>query len=171
MHNSTSGASLRVYEKVLKEPKHLHCVREEVSCLDEEAFGKFLKRSGRAQSVAKRVIMQVAEFERYLREQRNCKDLNEASSEDLEAFIPYVDEKKKGSAKKYLHSIRYYYDYASNKEMRSLAGQLRKQRITQAPFLLRDFRGTNPAHIEKLAALGIKNVKQMLDAGRTRKGR
>lgn len=142
-----------------------------MSSLDEQAFEKFLKRGGRSQSVAKRVIMQVTEFERYLREKRNCKDLNKASSEDLEAFVSYIDEKKKGSAKKYLHSICYYYDYATNEEMRNLAGRLRRQRITQTPFPLRDFRGINQAHVEKLATLGIRTVKDMLEAGRTHKAR
>jgi len=142
-----------------------------VSFLNEEAFWKFLKQGGRSQSAAKRVVVQVAEFERYLREQRDCKDLDKASPEDLEAFVSYVDEKKKGSAKKYLHSIRYYYDYASKEEMRNLAGRLRKQRITQTPFPLREFRGINLAYVEKLAVVGIENVKEMLEAGRTRKAR
>lgn len=39
------------------------------------------------------------------------------------------------------------------------------------PFKLRDFRGVEAAHIEKLAALGIKNAEQMLSAGRTKEQR
>lgn len=130
-----------------------------------------MKQGGRSQSAAKRIVVQVAEYERYLREERGCKEFDKASPEDLKAFVSYIEEKRKGSAKKYLHSIRYYYDYASNEEMRNLAGRLRKQRITQTPFPLRDFRGVYPTHVEKLVALGIRNVKDMLKAGRTRKER
>jgi hypothetical protein len=139
--------------------------------LDKEAFGKFLKKGGRSQSVVKRVITQVAEFKRYLREERDRTELYKATPEDLEAFVLYAEERRKGSGRKYLHSIRYYYDYASNEEMRNLAGRLRKQRITQTPFPLRDFRGVNSAHVTKLATLGIRNVKDMLKAGRTRETR
>jgi hypothetical protein len=144
---------------------------EEASSSDEEAFRKFLKRGGRPQSTIKRVVAQVIEFKRYLREEREYNELDTTCPEDLEAFVSYVEEKRKGAARTYLHSIRYYYDYASNEEMRNLAGKLRQQRIEQTPFPLRDFRGINPTHVEKLAALGIRNVKDMLNAGRTRKGR
>lgn len=139
--------------------------------LNEEGFGKFLKRGGRSQSAAKRVVAQVAEYEQYLREKRDRKEIDKAESADLRAFVSFVEERKKGSAKKYLHSIRYYYDYSSNEEMRNLAGSLRKQRITQKPFPLGDFRGINPTHVKKLAALGVRNVKDMLEAGLTRKAR
>jgi predicted flap endonuclease-1-like 5' DNA nuclease len=139
--------------------------------LDEEAFSKFLKRGGRSQNAAKRVIVQVTEYERYLKEKRNRKKPEQASPEDLEAFVSFVEEKQKGSTKKYLHGIRYYYDYVSNEQMRNLAGKLRRQRITQKPFSLKDFRGINPVYVEKLAALGIRSVKDMFEAGRTRRAR
>lgn len=35
------------------------------------------------------------------------------------------------------------------------------------PFKLKEFRGVNPEHIARLAALGIKTADQMLAAGRT----
>ena len=35
------------------------------------------------------------------------------------------------------------------------------------PFRLREFRGVNPEHVERLAAKGIKNAEQMLAAGQT----
>jgi site-specific recombinase XerD len=142
-----------------------------MSSLNVEAFEKFLKKGGRSPNVVKKVIAQVDAFRRYLLEERGCKNIEEAGAEDLEAFVSFVEEKKKGSAKKYLHSIHYYYDYTSNEEMRDLAGKLRRQRIMEAPFPLEDFRGINQAHVEKLAGIGVRNVKDMLVAGRTRKAR
>lgn len=123
---------------------------KEVSPLDEEAFQKFLKRGGRSPPAAKRVIAQVIAYEQYLREERNAKELNKASPEDLEAFVSHVEAEKKGAAKKYLHSIRYYYEYTSNNEMRSLAAGLRKQRITQTPFPLKDFLKIDPSTLKNL---------------------
>jgi hypothetical protein len=39
------------------------------------------------------------------------------------------------------------------------------------PFKLRDFRGLNPAHVEALAARGIKTAEKMLAVGATSEGR
>jgi len=41
----------------------------------------------------------------------------------------------------------------------------------QNPFRLREFRGVNPVHIERLEARGIKRAEQMLAAGCTKKQR
>jgi len=142
-----------------------------VTSLDEEAFQKFLKRGGRSPRVAKTVIAIVLKYEQYLREERHLKGLDKAKPEDLEAFVSYADGKKKGASKKYLHGIRYYYEYTGNKKMRELASNLRQQRIKQAPFPLRDFLKINPAYIEKLEVLGIRNANQMLTAGKTPKKR
>jgi len=139
--------------------------------LDEEAFQKFLKQGGRSPSAAKRVIAQVFTYEQYLRKECDRKELDRASAEDLETFVSHVEAEKKGAAKKYLHSIRYYYEYTSNNEMCNLAASLRRQRIKQTPFPLKDFLKINPAHIEKLKAIGIRNAEQMLNAGKTPRNR
>jgi hypothetical protein len=145
--------------------------KRRVISLDDEDFWKFLKRGGRFESAGKRVIAQMSEYERFLREKRSRKRPDNATPEDLEAFVSFAEEKKKGSAKKYLHSIHYYYEYNSNEKMLNLARNLRRQKITQKPFPLKDFRGVNPTHVKKLVNLGIRNVKDMLEAGRTRKKR
>jgi hypothetical protein len=51
--------------------------------------------------------------------------------------------------------------------MRHLAGALREERIERIPFSLARFRGVDPAHVGALAAVGIKHVKHMIEAGRT----
>jgi len=144
---------------------------KEVTSLDEAAFQKFLKRGGRSPRATKGVIAIALKYEQYLREERDLKELDKAKPEDLEAFVSYIEEKKKDAAKKYLHGIRYYYEYAGNNEMRDLAANLRKQRIKQTAFPLRDFLKIDPTHIEKLEALGIRNANQMLTAGKTPKKR
>lgn len=136
--------------------------------MDEEGFQKFLKRGGRSPSAVKRAIAYATEFEQYLQEQRSRKGLDEACPEDLEAFVSWFEEERNASAKLYLWAIRYYYGYASNKEMSDLARELRDKRIEQASFALKEFRGASPEYVKKLANIGIRNVKQMLEAGRTR---
>jgi len=139
--------------------------------LDEEDFQKFLKRGGRSPRAAKGVIAIVLKYEQYLREERGLKGLDRAKPEDLEAFVSHVEEKKKDTAKKYLHGIHYYYEYTQNNEMRSLASNLRKQRIGQKLFPLRAFLRIDPAYIKKLEAVGIRNANQILTAGKTPKKR
>ena len=99
------------------------------------------------------------------------KGLDEADTADLEAFVALIEQKPKASAKGYLWGIGYYYEYTSNEEMRNFAGILREERIDRRPFPLREFRGVNPEHVEKLAMVGIRNVKEMLEAGKTARGR
>jgi hypothetical protein len=81
--------------------------------------------------------------------------------------VSWFEEKRNASAKLYLWALRYYYEYTFNKEMSDLAGKLRGKRIEQASFALKEFRGVSPEHVKKLADIGIRNVKQMLEAGRT----
>jgi len=133
-------------------------------------FQQFLKRGGRSDSAAARVIRYVGEFRDFLRVQRG-KELDEAQPEDLEAFIAAVEREPKASAKGHLWGIRYYYQYAANEDMRQLAGVLHEERIERRPFSLSGFRGVDPEAVETLAAAGIRNVKQMLDVGKTRSGR
>lgn len=139
--------------------------------MNQEEFQKFLRRGGRSQSAIKRCISYAREFERYLRERRSGKGLEEASAEDLEDFVEWIEKKTKTSAKTYLWALRYYYEYASNELMSNVASELRQRRIKRVPFALEGFRGINPKYVEKLAAVGIRNVEQMLEAGRTRNGR
>lgn len=138
--------------------------------MNEEGFRKFLKRSGRSQSVLKRVITYVKDFERYLQEYRDVKELDEVVSNDLEGFVEWIEKKPKTSAKTHLWAIKYYFQYTSNKTMFKRATELREERTKQGRVLFRmkKFRGVNQGHAEKLTAIGIKTVDQMLEAGRTK---
>jgi putative heme iron utilization protein len=133
----------------------------------EEEFRDFLKKGGRSQSATNRAVRYTKEFEAFLSEQCNGKSLEEVEPEDLDNFVNWLESEPKASAKGHLWGLRYYFEFTSKEEMRGLAGVLREQRIQRTPFLLRDFRGANPKHIEKLAAAGIKNINQMLKRGST----
>ncbi|MDH5495720.1 MAG: DUF4332 domain-containing protein [Candidatus Bathyarchaeota archaeon] len=139
--------------------------------LDEEEFRKFLKRSGRSQSAIKRCVVYMTEFERYLQEYRGGKKPDEACPEDLKAFVLWGEKELKPRVKGYLWSIRYYYEYTSNEGMRKLANEFREQRIKRASFALKRFRGVNAEYVKRLAALGIRNVEEMVESGRTGSGR
>jgi predicted flap endonuclease-1-like 5' DNA nuclease len=110
-------------------------------------------------------------FEEYLQQHRSGKCLGEAGPEDIEAFVAWIEYEPKASAKTHLWALRYYFEFQENQEMRQLAGLLREQRIKRSPFPLKDFQGMDPEHAARLDAAGVKNVKQMLRAGRRPDGR
>jgi len=130
-----------------------------------------LRKGGRSQSAIKRCIVYVREFETYIRNRKGSKKLSEASSENLKDFAEWIEGDSKTSAKTHLWALSYYYEYTSDESMRKLANELRGQRIKRKPFELKKFRGVNPKHVGKLASIGIRNVKQMLEAGKTRANR
>jgi hypothetical protein len=139
--------------------------------MNEAGFDRFLRRSGRSPSAVARCVRYVQEFEQYLRSHRDGRALEEADSGDLEHFVNWIECEPKASAKTHLWALGYYLGYTSNEEMRSLAGTMRAQRIKRTPFPLIKFRGVHPEYVDRLASEGIGNVTQMLEAGRTPKGR
>jgi hypothetical protein len=134
--------------------------------VDEAGFERFLRRGGRSPSATTRCIRYVHVFEQFLQANRDGKTLEKADSTDLELFVASIESEPKASAKTHLWALRYYYEYTSNAEMRSLAGSMREQRIKRTPFPLSGFRGVEPEYADKLASAGIRNVSQMLEAGR-----
>jgi hypothetical protein len=135
--------------------------------VDEAGFDRFLRRGGRSPRAAARCVRYVQEFEQYLHTYRHGKELQEVDAGDLEQFVNWIEREPKASAKTHLWALRYYFEYTSDDEMRSLASALRAQRIKKTPFPLNKFRGVHPEDVDKLASEGIRNVAQMLEAGRT----
>jgi len=139
--------------------------------MNEEALRQFLKRGRRSASAIKRVVTFVQAFEAYLREKRGGRALDEAEPADLRAFVDWVEREPNSSANTHLWALRYYFEFTSNEELRSLVCALRQQRIKRQPFVLGKFRGVDADHVARLAAAGIVDVEQMLQAGRTPQGR
>jgi len=135
--------------------------------MDEAGFGSFLKRGGRSPQAVARCVRCVQQFEEFLRTHRDGRELDEANPSDMEQFVAWIEREPKTSAKTHLWALRYHFEYTANDEMRALASAMRGERVKRAPFSLANFRGVDPGHMEKLASLGIGNVDQMRNAGRT----
>ncbi len=141
--------------------------------MDEEGFKKHLRKSGRSQSAIKRILSFAKVYEEYLMKHRNGIGLDEASPGDLEVFVSWFEKESGDSAKTYLWAIRHYYIFTSNQEMRKATGMLREERVSKKrkPMVLSRFVGVDKKHTEMLASLGIVNINQMLESGRTRDDR
>jgi hypothetical protein len=113
-----------------------------------------------------RVVSLVRDFAGYLHAQHR-KELDAASPEDVAAYAVWIEETPKTSAKGHLHAIGYYYQFTGNEAVRTAAGRLRQERIKRRLFPLKSFRGVRPEDLQALAAAGIRNAEQMLQAGRT----
>jgi hypothetical protein len=135
--------------------------------MDQDAFTAYMRSGGRSASVAARCQRIATDFEQFLRDERGGRSLEDARPEDLEAYVALIEAAPKASAKSQLWALHYYFGFSKNDEMRDLAGTLRQQRIKRKPFALSGFRGVSPEQTQKLAAIGIKNVDQMRQAGRT----
>jgi hypothetical protein len=136
----------------------------------QEGFGGYLRRGGRSENAADRVISNVGQFEQYLREHRG-QQLDEATGEDLEAYVDWFERGTGKSAKGQLWAIRYYAQFCQDDDLAHLAGLLRQKRIKRKAFPLKGFRGVAEDVTGRVAAAGIRNVQQMLTAGATPGGR
>jgi hypothetical protein len=132
--------------------------------MDTQAFLQFLKRGGRKPDVAERILRLVTHFQVFLADQADT-NLDNVKPDHLDTFTIWIE--KEQNAKTYLWAIRYYYQFTNIEEMAGYASQLREERIIRKPFALKDFRGVDPTHIEALRASGIRNIRQMLEAGKT----
>ena len=139
--------------------------------MDEEGFRKYLKRRGKKPKVVDRNVESVRIFASYLQKERN-KDLDDVTKEDLDLYV-FMKEQKKQSAKGALYTLMNYFHYLEDKELLAHANALRDDRTkkTRRIFPIKEFLKVNQEHVKKLAAIGIKNVEQMLEKGKTKKQR
>jgi len=139
--------------------------------MNEAEFRKYLKRRGKKPSVADRNVSILKDFVSYLLEKRE-KDLDLVTTSDIDAFVIEIERKKK-SAKGYLYALMNYFHFAGNKDLLHHTKTLRLERTrrTRRVFPIKEFLGINQDHVKKLAAVGIKNVDQMLKKGKTKKQR
>jgi hypothetical protein len=135
-----------------------------------DEFIKYLKKGGRSANAIERILTYLQEFEQFLLDHRD-QELPKARPEDLQAFVTWIEERPKTSAKLHLWALRYYFAFTGNDELRQLAGMMREQRIKRRPFPIGDFRGLDPHVVEKLSAVGINHVQHILKAGATPEGR
>lgn len=139
--------------------------------MDEKGFREFSRKRGRSRSAIKSCIGFVKKFENYLQEYKGIKGIDEATQDDIRDFVSWGKKELK-SINSYLWGIHRYYEFTSDKNMYKLALDLRRQEIekrrgTRRPLNLKKIQGVASKHAARLESLGIINVKQMVEAGKT----
>jgi len=139
--------------------------------MNEGEFRKYLKRRGKRPAVVDRNVDALKDFISYLHEKRE-KDLDNVTTDDLDAFVKEIESKKQ-SAKGYLYVLMNYFHFLGKKDLLHRTNTLRDERTqkTRRIFPIKEFTHINQNHVRKLAAIGIKNVEQMLEKGKTKKQR
>jgi site-specific recombinase XerD len=143
-----------------------------VAGMNETGFREFLRKQGRSKSTIESCAGFVNKFEDYLQEHRGIKGIDEATPGDLREFISWGKKERK-SINSYLWAIHRYYEFTSDKKMYKAALDLRRHEIEnrrgkRKPLNLRMIQGVSSEHVERLKSLGITNVRQMIEAGRTK---
>jgi hypothetical protein len=140
--------------------------------MDENAFRRHLKRQGKRVHVIDGLLDQVRRFEDFLaRQQRN--ELDAATPQDLHDYVAELQTRHPGKIKTRIRGLGLYYQFAGNPQLASLAAAIREREIakTRRVFKLKEFRGVNLEYVNQLESVGIVNVEQMLQAGKTPDGR
>jgi predicted RecB family nuclease len=108
------------------------------------------------------------EFEKFLIKIEPTKSIEETTDEDLEEFVIWskVEDKNTNTC---LWAIAHYFTFLSIEELAKKASQLRKSEIKRQPLSLKEIRGLLVGDIDKLAKVGIGNVKELLEATKTPK--
>lgn len=139
--------------------------------MNEEEFRKYLKRRGKKSSVADRNVRVLRGFISYLHEKRE-RSLDNVTASDIDAFVLEIESKKQ-SAKGYLYVLMNYFHFLDKKDLLQHTNALRDKRTKKSRriFPIKEFLNIDQDHVKRLAAIGIKNVEQMLERGNTKKQR
>ncbi|GAH31353.1 unnamed protein product, partial [marine sediment metagenome] len=119
-----------------------------------------------------RNVLAMRKFLSYLKEERK-KKLDEITSEDILAYVETIEKDKKQSAKGSLYVLMNYFKFIEDEKLLSVTIDLREERTKKSRriFPIREFLNINPNYVKKLGEIGIKNVEQMLEKGKTVKQR
>ncbi|MHA1223820.1 MAG: DUF4332 domain-containing protein [Candidatus Heimdallarchaeaceae archaeon] len=135
---------------------------------EEEEFRKYLRRKGKKPHVVDAMIKAASDFSTFLQEERK-KQLDEVDKEDIAHYVEKYEQDTKKSAKIPLYKLMNFFSFLENDELAIFSGKLREERTkkTRRVFPLREFLNVDPNHVKKLAEIGIRNVEQMLESGKT----
>jgi hypothetical protein len=137
--------------------------------MDEEGFTSYLKKKRKSARTIEACVGNARIFEDYVK--RIGKASSETLEEDLDQFVSTV--LKRESVAKFMWTLQYYFSFIGNEELLKHSQRIREAYTAKKrkPFKLKDFKGANQDTIEKLARVGIHNVEDMLEAGKSKQQR
>ena len=133
----------------------------------EEGFRDYLRKQGKKQHVVRGLMDSVRLFENYLKKQ--SKEIHLTTQEDLLDYAASCESEKEDSARIRIRGVALYFGYTGNSKMADIANGIRQAGISKhrSLFKLKDFLWVNQAHISKLKTVGITDIAQMIENGKT----
>ena len=133
----------------------------------EEGFRDHLKRRGKKDHVIRGLVNSVRLFENYLEKQD--KALHETTKQDLLDYAANCESESKGSARIKIRGVALYFGYTGNREIAAAADGIREAGTSEhrPVFKLKDFLWVNKTHVAGLKAIGITDIRQMIESGKT----
>jgi len=133
----------------------------------EEGFRNHLRKQGKKDHVIKGLMDSVRLFENYLNKQ--TKEIRLTTKEDLFGYAASCESEKKGSARIRIRGVGLYFGYIGNNEMAAAANGIRQAHISKdrSLFKLKDLLWVNQTHISELKIIGVTNISQMIESGKT----
>lgn len=133
--------------------------------MKEQEFRKFLKQAGKKEHVVEGLVDQVRMFEKFLAGKAGI-GADEARKKDIQEYVNTIDPER---VRVHIRGLILYFKFAGKLELAHFAHAFREAGTakTRQVFKLRNFRGVDLDAVAKLEKLGIVNVEQMLEAGKT----
>jgi len=130
---------------------------------DMSAFRKSLRAKGKKEHVAENLCQRVTRFAAYLADRG--RSLDEAGEADISDFAARAGRVSGND----LRALALYFHFQGRSELAAYASESREKIISRKRkvFKLEDFMGVDKQHMTTLAAEGIRDVNQMIQAGRT----
>ncbi len=133
----------------------------------EEGFRDYLRKQGKKDHVIHGLMDSERLFVNYLKKQ--SKEIHLTTQEDLFDYAASCESEKKGSARIRIRGVGLYFSYIGNNKMAATANGIRQAGISKhrALFKLKDFLWVNQAHVSKLKTVGITDIAQIIESGKT----
>ena len=131
-----------------------------------------MKGKAKKADVVERNVAAVEKFSSFLKNNRS-KSLDEVDKEDIEAYVELIEKKQKKSARGSLYVLMNYFKFIEDSDLLKHTAKMREERTkkTRRIFPIKELLNIDPTYVKKLAEIGIKNVEQMLESGKTIKQR
>jgi hypothetical protein len=133
--------------------------------MDEAGFISFMKKKRKTERTISSCVENAQDFEAFLA--GSGKSAKDSSRLDLDLFVSSILDDK--NVAKFMWTLQYYFKFIENDEMVRYSQIVREKHTAKQrkPFKLKDFKDVNQEAIQRLSAVGIETVDDMLEASKT----
>jgi predicted flap endonuclease-1-like 5' DNA nuclease len=138
--------------------------------MDESGLRAYLEKKRKSSNTITRCIEFTTQFEKFLSDHRRGKSIEEATKDDLEEFVYWLEENDV-TPNAVLWGLSLYFKFTSDKELENAASRLRGSRKKDVQFKIRDFRGLKEENVQKLEEMGLTTAEDIREACKTSESR